>query len=109
MRMSARVSRAHALPNGLVILPAAVAVAAMVLSRVDAAWTMGCWDVAWTAGALAALAGMLLARRAAAPTSRVRWSLWAAAAVFWLVGQLAWDLFGLIGFPASPNLADLGW
>jgi diguanylate cyclase (GGDEF)-like protein len=27
----------------------------------------------------------------------------------WLFGQLAWDVFGVIGFSASPNVADVGW
>ncbi len=36
-------------------------------------------------------------------------TLWAAASGCWLIGQLAWDLFGIIGFPLSPSLADIAW
>lgn len=67
------------------------------------------WDVAWTAAALGALLGTLAARRAAVPANRVRWTLWAAASACWLIGQLAWNLFGVIGFPTSPSLADVAW
>jgi hypothetical protein len=28
------------------------------------------------------------------------------AAGCWLIGQLAWDLFAVVGLPASPNVAD---
>jgi diguanylate cyclase (GGDEF)-like protein len=27
----------------------------------------------------------------------------------WLVGQLIWDLYGIIGLPQNPNLADVAW
>ena len=27
----------------------------------------------------------------------------------WLFGQLAWNLFGIVGSPTSPNAADFGW
>ncbi len=93
----------------LVGLPAIVSAGAVVLSRLVPAWNDGAWDVAWTAGAVCALDGMLLARRAAGDAERRRWSLWALAALCWLAGQLIWDLFGLIGFPQSPNPADVGW
>jgi diguanylate cyclase (GGDEF)-like protein len=66
-------------------------------------------DIAWTSSAVAALGGMLLARRAAVGHHRRRFTLWAVAAGFWLIGQLLWDLYGIIGFPASPNLADVAW
>src|SRR3954468_8674807 len=67
------------------------------------------WNVAFTAGALTALAGMVAARSAAPEETRDRWGWWIAAAVAWLAGQLFWDLFSVIGFPTSPNPADLGW
>jgi diguanylate cyclase (GGDEF)-like protein len=92
----------------LVAIPAGVAVSAMVLSKLTPAAAV-CWDVAWTAGAVSAVAGALLARRVASEANRARWTLWAAAAGCWLFGQLAWNLFGIIGSPASPNAADLGW
>jgi diguanylate cyclase (GGDEF)-like protein len=92
----------------LVAVPAGLAVVAMLLSKFthDAGlW----WDVAWTSAAMGALAGTLLARRVASAPNRSRWTLWAAACGSWLFGQLAWDLFGIIGSPASPNPADIGW
>jgi diguanylate cyclase (GGDEF)-like protein len=90
-------------------VPATVAVVAMVLSKAVASWTGGFWDVAWTTAAVAATAGMLQARRASAPANRGRWTLWAAAAGSWLFGQMMWNLYGIIGFPQSPSLADAGW
>ncbi len=84
----------------LVVVSAAVAVAAMVV---------GAFNVAWTSAALSALAGTLAARGAAGAHERARWSWWAAAAAAWLLGQVAWDAFAVVGSPASPNLADAGW
>ena len=86
----------------------AVAVAlcsAIALAAVPA----GLWNTAWTAGALAALGGMLSARRAAPHDERARWTWWTAAAAAWLIGQLAWDVFFELGAPPSPNLADAGF
>src|SRR4051812_6443405 len=84
-----------------------------VVSTLGAAWglldaTAG-WDVAFTAGAGCALAGMLAARRASVAEHRYRWGCWTAAAALWVAGQLAWDLFSVIGFPSSPNIADACW
>jgi diguanylate cyclase (GGDEF)-like protein len=81
----------------------------MALSRIIPGGSGACWDIAWSASAAAALAGMLLARRAAADADRRRFTLWAAAAGSWLAGQMLWNLYGVIGFPRSPNLADVGW
>lgn len=67
------------------------------------------FDVAWTSAALSAVAGLWLARGRAQATHRRRWTLWTAAAGAWLFGQLAWNVYGVIGFPQSPNLADFGW
>jgi diguanylate cyclase (GGDEF)-like protein len=91
-----------------VAIPAGVSVVAMLLAKLTPAAELW-WDVAWTSAAIGALAGALLARRVASGSSRARWTLWAAACASWLIGQLAWDLFGIIGSPASPNPADLGW
>jgi diguanylate cyclase (GGDEF)-like protein len=91
------------------MVPAFVALAAMAASRIDSPWAPGWWDVAWTSAALSALVGMCLAAGAAPSSDRRRWKLWAAATAFWLIGQSLWDLFGVIGFPSSPNLADAGW
>lgn len=67
------------------------------------------FDVAWTLAAVAAMLGMIGARGRALPGNRIRWTLWALAAAAWLFGQLAWNLYGVIGFPSSPNVADAGW
>ncbi|MBV9605830.1 MAG: diguanylate cyclase, partial [Solirubrobacterales bacterium] len=45
----------------------------------------------------------------ASGSQRARWTLWAAATGAWLIGQMAWDVFGITGSPASPNPADFGW
>ena len=68
-----------------------------------------CYDVAWTAAALSATIGTVAARQRAGPENRGRWTLWAVAAGCWLFGQLMWNLYGVIGFPQDPNLADFGW
>ena len=86
----------------------AIALAAIAASRLTT-WTAGCWDVAWTASASGALGGVLLAAGHAQPANRGRWRLWALATACWLFGQVAWDIYGVIGFPDSPNLADAGW
>jgi len=93
----------------VVWLPAVLAVLAMGVAAAGWLSSQLCWDIAWTSGGLSALIGTLAARRAAAPANRARRTLWSAAAACWLVGQAAWDLFGMIGFPASPNLADVAW
>jgi Diguanylate cyclase, GGDEF domain len=91
-----------------VALPAGLAVVAMALAKLTAATSLW-WDVAWTSGAVSALTGTLLARRGVTGPDRSRWTLWAAACACWLFGQLAWDLFGIVGTPSSPNPADFGW
>ena len=68
-----------------------------------------CYDVAWTAAALSATIGTVAARQRARPENRERWTLWAIATGLWLFGQLMWNLYGIIGFPQDPNLADFGW
>ncbi|MGA9857994.1 MAG: diguanylate cyclase [Solirubrobacteraceae bacterium] len=100
-----------ALPRSalLVGLPNVGAVLAMVVSRLAPALSPYCWDTAWTLASFSAFAGMMLARRVAPAADRGRWSLWAAAAGSWFVGQMLWNLYGIIGFPQSPNLADVGW
>ena len=94
-----------------VIAPAALAMLAMVLGQLTGSGTLW-WDTAWTAGAVSALTGTLLACRAAAPANRGHWTLWAAASACWLAGQLGWDLFGVTtpaNVPTPPNVADFGW
>ncbi len=95
-------------PFWLVAIPAGLALVAMALAELTSA-SMLCWDVAWTSGAVSALTGTLIGRHATSGPTRARWTLWVAACGSWLIGQLAWDLFGIAGSPASPNLADLGW
>jgi diguanylate cyclase (GGDEF)-like protein len=95
-------------PFWLVGIPAAFAVAAMALGKLTAATALW-WDVAWTSASICALVGTLTGRQATTGPTRARWTLWVAACACWLFGQLAWDLFGIVGSPASPNLADFGW
>jgi diguanylate cyclase (GGDEF)-like protein len=93
----------------VVALAAAVAAIAMVAGHLVPRHETILWDVAWTSSALAALGGMLLARRASSGRQRHRFALWAAAAGCWVAGQLLWDLYGVIGFPGSPDFADVAW
>jgi diguanylate cyclase (GGDEF)-like protein len=92
----------------LVAVPAAVALFAMALAYLLGGTTLW-WDVAWTAGAVSAVIGTLVARLAATGPDRTRWTLWAGAAASWLFAQAAWDVYGVVGLPASPNVADVGW
>ncbi len=91
-----------------VIAPLLVALGAMVgaYSGLDAGT---CYDVAWTAAAVSATLGTITARQRARPENRERWTLWAIACGCWLIGQLMWNLYGVIGFPQDPNPADFGW
>ncbi len=91
-----------------VFVPLLVALGAMVC-RYAGISAGPCFDVAWTAAALSATIGTGAARHHARPENRLRWTLWTIAAGSWLFGQLMWDLYGIIGFPGDPNLADLGW
>jgi len=91
----------------LVAVPAVIAVVAMALSPVIDR-PIATWDWAWTAGAVSALAGSLLARQRAQGLHRYRWTMWAVACAFWLGGQLAWNYYGA-DVPVSPNLGDVGW
>ena len=91
------------------VLAAAVAVLAVAAAYVVAGHSALCWDIAWTASSAAAFSGMLLARRAATGRQRRRYGLWAAACGSWLLAQLLWNLYGIVGFPQSPNPADAGY
>ena len=95
-------------PVWLVGVPAGLAVVAMALAEVTRFTTI-CWGFAWTAAAVSALTGTLLARRAATGWDRSRWTLWAAATGCWLFGQVLADVFSFTGKPASPNPSDLGY
>ena len=95
-------------PSRFVVASGVVAVVAMLASWAGVSAVL-CWNVAWTAAAVGALVGVLLGRAGASGVNRVRWTLWSAAAACWLLGQLAWDLFAVVGLPASPNVADAGY
>jgi diguanylate cyclase (GGDEF)-like protein len=91
-----------------VIAPLVVALGAMI--GCHAGLSAGTsFNVAWTAAALSATIGTVAARQRARPENRERWTLWALASGCWLFGQLMWNLYGVIGFPQDPNLADFGW
>ncbi len=95
----------------LVVAPAVLAVAAMVLGHLASPGALW-WDIAWTSAAVSALTGTLLGRRAAASSDRGHWTLWAVASGCWLVGQVGWDLFSITSgadVPSSPNIADFSW
>src|SRR3712207_6480663 len=87
----------------------ALAVVAMLLAAWRVTQPVWTWNVAFTSAALASMGGMLAARRGALPGQRDQWTWWVGAAGLWLVGQLFWDLFSAVGFPASPNVADACW
>jgi PAS domain S-box-containing protein len=55
------------------------------------------------------LAGVATAFRRADRQHRRAWAFLTAATASWLLGQLTWDVFGIVGFPVSPHLADLFW
>jgi diguanylate cyclase (GGDEF)-like protein/putative nucleotidyltransferase with HDIG domain len=94
--------------QAFVLAPLAVALAAILATRLGFPLAV-CWDVAWTSAAVSAVAGCVLARRRALEPNRARWNLWTAAAAAWLFGQVAWDVYGVTGFPQSPSLTDAGW
>jgi hypothetical protein len=89
-----------------VAIPAAVAAAALLWTAAMPADPAVAWNVAWTAGALSALTGMLAARSRADGWTRARWTWWVAATACWLAGQIAWDLLLVTGWAESPNVAD---
>ena len=94
-------------------LTIAAAAAVAVVAMMAGVWVPGAaslgFNVAWTAAAVCALAGLLRARRAAHGTRRAPWTGFALAAASWLLGQVAWDVFAVAGTPPSPNLADAGF
>src|ERR1700748_1339695 len=108
MGKDCRAVRASSSPQTIMIALAAAA-GAVGAAYLIPAWSGAAWDVAWTTCGGVAVAGMLLARRTSTGRQRRRFTLWAVAAGSWLAGQLLWDLDGVVGFPQSPNLADVGW
>ena len=95
--------------DAAVVLAAGVALLGLVVGTWSARAAPAGFDVAWTAGAACAVAGLLVARRSADRATRATWAWLSVAAFSWLLGQLAWNLFELVGSPGSPNLADAGW
>jgi PAS domain S-box-containing protein len=68
------------------------------------------WAAAsWTLAGVFVVLGVASARRRATGEQRRGWSILLAGSLAWLGGELAYDVYGLIGFPASPNVSDLGW
>jgi diguanylate cyclase (GGDEF)-like protein len=106
--MGAAVIRPARALHAAVLVPLVVALGAMIAcySGLNAAV---CYDVAWTAAAISATIGTVAARRRARPEHRARWTLWALATAAWLLGQVMWDVYGIVGFPRDPNLADVCW
>ena len=106
-------ARTHARSLGPWPALAATAAVVAVVPMAAAAWGLVdpglSWNAAFTAAAACALSGTLAARRGSVPEHRYRWGCWAAASGCWLAGQIAWDVFSEIGFPTSPNVADLCW
>ena len=102
-------SQRVSLPAQLAVVgPLVLAAAAMLAERLGAPDGFS-YDLAWTSAAAGALAGGLLARGRALAANRARWNLWALAAGCWLFGQVAWDVYAVLGTPPSPNWADAGW
>ena len=101
--------RASSAQTTVVALVAALSAIAMAAGHLIPRHATLLWDIAWTSSALAAMGGMLLARRASTGRQRRRFALWAAAAGCWVVGQFLWDFYGVVGFPQSPDLADVAW
>jgi diguanylate cyclase (GGDEF)-like protein len=66
-------------------------------------------DAGWTAAAAAATLGAAVAAWRSAAEERQGWLIMVVACAAWLVGQVLWDVYSVVSFPASPNGADLAW
>jgi PAS domain S-box-containing protein len=66
-------------------------------------------NTSWTLAGVFALAGAWRAMRRATGGWKATWRLLTVAAGIWVFGQLLWNLYGVRGFPASPNPADFCW
>lgn len=87
--------------------PALALAVAVYFVHADARlWTA---NASWTLAGVVALVGVAAATRSAAPRDRRAWWLLLGATAAWLGGMCLWDLFAVIGFPPSPNPADLLW
>lgn len=66
-------------------------------------------DSGWTLAAVLATAACLYVTLRPSP-SRGMWGFVATGCASWLIGQIAWDYFDIVGrFPASPTLSDIGF
>jgi diguanylate cyclase (GGDEF)-like protein len=63
----------------------------------------------WLSGSVVAVVGVSAVMRGSGRRDRAGWALllWGCAA--WLLGELFWIVYGLTGYPSSPNAADLCW
>jgi diguanylate cyclase (GGDEF)-like protein len=104
-------ARTPATPAALVVTAltalTAVGTAASYLVAEGARLEVAC--AAWTLAAVVAVVGVLARVRRSDPADRGGWRVVLAACVTWLVSQLIWDLYLVIGFPGSPNPADVLW
>ncbi|MDX6722364.1 MAG: hypothetical protein QOD73_768, partial [Solirubrobacteraceae bacterium] len=90
-------------------LIAVVAGAAAYLAPPQAAsWLFA---LSWTAAGSVAVVGLAIgARRAVVPQARRAWGTLALAAGSWLVGQVAYDIYLVVGqVPPVPSPADAPW
>ena len=97
------------LAGALLVLVALVAgTAEYLVDEAAAAWLA---MVAWTAAGVIAVGGLRYgARRVVLPQGRRAWGLLAFAALGWLVGQLAYDVYQVLGqTPPMPSAADVPW
>ena len=94
---------------GLLALSAAAlcsSVAAFYFTGDERQWLS---NAGWTLGAAVAVLGATHALRHSAPENRSAWRVLLLAAVAWLFGQIAWDIYAVTSYPPSPNVADFLW
>jgi PAS domain S-box-containing protein len=93
-------------------LSAAVAAASALAMGIAYTWHGAALEgstVSWTLAGIFAVLGVASARRRAPAEQRRGWSILLAGSVAWLGAEVAYNVYALVGFPASPNLADIGW
>ena len=64
-------------------------------------------NAAWTLTGVVGVGGVAAARHRPVPSERSGWTFLLGGGVIWLVGSLLWSFYGVAGFPASPNGADV--
>ena len=106
-------ARVHARPLGpwpaLTAVLAVVSATATLLAMAGAVEPVLGWNVAWTVGAVCAIAGLECARRGARPEHGHRWTCWTLAGLAWLAGQCAWNVSVIADVPAITKLADVSF